>query len=901
MKRQYHLLALLCLALAVLVTGCNKADDSTESSLTVAQTCSECGRECPEGQMLCDECGGRKEAAREKLPRRTLEKLVIILPSGMKLEMKKIPAGSFLMGSPVGEIGREFESNETQHRVTITRDYWLGTFEVTQEQWAAMMGYPRVFAEANLPVENVSWEDAKEFCERLNNNTSSTRPDGYQFDLPTEAQWEYACRAGTTTALNNGMNLTDIWSCPNLDEVAWYDENSNGSTHPVGQKEPNAWGLYDMHGNASEWCRDAYAQNYGEDPEFLRGQGYSLYRVCRGGDDGSRCHASVCRSAYRRGQSPGRSSGFRLALVPVAPAEEVPATAAEMVITGDQATITLPGDVRLTMQKIPAGSFMMGSPENEQGHSDDEKQHQVTLTKDYWLGTFEVTQAQWKAVVGNNPSYKYFQGDDLPVEQINWGDAKAFCEMLNQNLSVPKPDGYRFDLPTEAQWEYACRAGTTGPYHGNLEDIAWYGENSESSPHPVGQKQPNAWGLYDMHGNVSEWCRDRRDWDDSWENGYAQDPEFLRMPTSDRNRVYRGGNWRANAKACRSAWRRSLSQDNRYDDLGFRLALVPVYQKEEAAEASLDTRIVMLPGDVKLEMKKIQAGSFTMGSPLGEAGRRDEARHQVTLTKDYWMGTFEVTQAQWQTVMGSNPSHSRGDDLPVEQVSWEDAKEFCEKLNADSSIPKPDGYRFDLPTEAQWEYACRAGTTLALNNGRNLYAPSGGKHANLDEVGWSWGDNGSSAGVHPVGQKQPNAWGLYDMHGNVSEWCRDWYEEDYADDPEFLRGQASGSSRGYRGGGWHNYAQSCRSADRNDRSPGDRYINLGFRLALVPAQEKRVSLNRSKSPVRQIWTFGDKCGQFSAFGSGCGHRGRRERMTLGSTKVSLFRSLAKPPLALRTS
>ena len=317
MKRQYHLLALLCLALAVLVTGCNKADDSTESSLTVAQTCSECGRECPEGQMLCDECARRKEAAREKLPRRTLEKLVITLPSGMKLEMKKIPAGSFLMGSPPSETGRGYY--ETQHRVTLTKDYWLGTFEVTQAQWQAVMGNnPSYFHGDNLPVEQVSWEDVKEFCDRLN-AFSAEKPKGYRFDLPTEAQWEYACRAGTMTALNNGRNLTStIGSCANLDNAAWYDENSNGSTHPVGQKEPNAWGLYDMHGNVCEWCRNWLAGDYVDDPEFLRGKPSGSGRVYRGGSwfTTAQSSRSAYRSSYSRG-SQGNNLGFRLALVPV--------------------------------------------------------------------------------------------------------------------------------------------------------------------------------------------------------------------------------------------------------------------------------------------------------------------------------------------------------------------------------------------------------------------------------------------------------------------------------------------------------------------------------------------------------------------------------------------------------
>ena len=233
---------------------------------------------------------------------------------------------------------------------------------------------------------------------------------------------------------------------------------------------------------------------------------------------------------------------------------------------------------------------------------------------------------------------------------------------------------------------------------------------------------------------------------------------------------------------------------------------------------------------VSLEMVKIKAGTFTMGIPEGELYA---IQHQVTLTKDYWLGKFEVTQAQYEAIMGNNPSSYKGSNRPVENVSWEDAKEFCNKLNERYAGKFPTGYKFDLPTEAQWEYACRAGTTTALNNGTNLTSERG-KCSNLNEVGW-YRRNCGSDGHKAVGQKRPNNWGLYDMHGNVCEWCRDWYAS-YTGDATDPTGPASGSYRVVRGGAWYIYAGDCRSASRGRGSPGLRLKYLGFRLALVPVQ-----------------------------------------------------------------
>ena len=235
-------------------------------------------------------------------------------------------------------------------------------------------------------------------------------------------------------------------------------------------------------------------------------------------------------------------------------------------------------------------------------------------------------------------------------------------------------------------------------------------------------------------------------------------------------------------------------------------------------------------------MVKIKAGTFMMGSPENELGRRNrETRHRVTLTKDYWLGKYEVTQAQYEAIMGNNPAFFKGSNRPVEQVSWNDAKDFCRKLNERYAGKLPAGYKFDLPTEAQWEYACRAGTTTALNNTTNL---TDEKHdcKNLTAVAWYYNRGKyNEIQTYPVGKKYPNNWGLYDMHGNVLEWCRDWYEP-YSGNTTNPLGPSSGSCRVYRGGSWRNPARRCRSAYRYNWLPGNRDNDLGFRVALVPVQ-----------------------------------------------------------------
>ena len=224
--------------------------------------------------------------------------------------------------------------------------------------------------------------------------------------------------------------------------------------------------------------------------------------------------------------------------------------------------------------------FLMGSPETEDGRLSDETLHSVTLTRGFWMGRTPVTQWQWEAIMRDNPStfiddrnWLGFGGKtapDNPVETVTWFECQKYVEKLNAMRCNPIPDMV-FALPTEAQWEYACRAGTTGPYGctGFLKDMGWYDDNSDGRTHPVATKKSNAWGFYDMHGNVHEWCQDLYG---KYPDAAVADPKGA--PTGS-DRVYRGGSWYSNARYCRSARRGRNFESSAYNNIGFRIALVP--------------------------------------------------------------------------------------------------------------------------------------------------------------------------------------------------------------------------------------------------------------------------------------------------------------------------------------
>ena len=223
---------------------------------------------------------------------------------------------------------------------------------------------------------------------------------------------------------------------------------------------------------------------------------------------------------------------------------------------------TIGNSIGMKFAFIPAGEFDMGSPDEEEGHNDDELQHRVILTKPFYIGTTEVTQAQWTKVMGFNRSN--FKGDDLPVEKMSWTDAVKFCKKLSET------EGKTYRLPTEAQWEYACRSGSERPFAGtgNIDDMAWYKANSNKTTHPLATKTPNAWGLYDMHGNVSEWCADY--YLPEYPESIVTDPAG---PQESKSRVVRGGSWDYRPFGCRAAARASRPTSYQLANTGLRIVM----------------------------------------------------------------------------------------------------------------------------------------------------------------------------------------------------------------------------------------------------------------------------------------------------------------------------------------
>ncbi|MDC3335965.1 SUMF1/EgtB/PvdO family nonheme iron enzyme [Opitutales bacterium] len=647
--------------------------------------------------------------------------------------------------------------------------------------------------------------------------------------------------------------------------------------------------------------------------------------------------------------------------------------------------------ISMEMIFCPPGTFTMGSPTSESGRGTDETQHQVTLTNGFYLGKYEVTQAQYQTVMngnseGLNADPSQFKGSNRPVEKASWEDAQIFLTRLNsiEQSAGRLPNGWKYVLPTEAEWEYACRAGTTTGYswgndiNSSRANYNWDGGGNDGNDSKqtveIGQFSANPWGFYDMHGNVWEWVQD---WKANYLTGAQTDPEG---PASGSSRVRRGGSWYDVGTYLRSAKRGYGAPSSRYSTIGFRVGFQAVkpdganpelelfggagitreagqawaepgaaghdardgnltdsitisgtvdmnttgtyiltYSVADAAgnEANasrtvtvVDTTnpVLTLLGDanmsqakdsawvdpgatasdsldgnltssititgtvdvnttgvytltysvsdgasneanatrtvnvgqasthnadlnasVQLQMLWVEPGTFTMGSPTTETGRgTNETEHNVTLTKGFYLGKYEVTQAQYEAVMTGNtdslsatPSQwPNNPNRPVEKVSWADAQIFLTRLNAQQSANIPAGWAYVLPTESQWEYACRAGTTTMYSWGNDINAT----RANYLASGLSQ--------TRDVGYYAANPWGFFDMHGNVWEWTADWFQAAYPTGNPVVNptGPASGSFRVKRGGSWSNDGTSLRSAERFDDTPSDRSRNIGFRV-----------------------------------------------------------------------
>ncbi len=959
------------------------------------------------------------------------------------------PAG-FKMGSPDSEVGRNME--EAQHQVILTRGYWLSEKVVTQKQWQELMGggireqaqkalnddrtyngktirathfvekkdVDTQIAEPNpdMPMFWIEADEADEFCHRLADREHATKalPEGWDARLPTEAQWEYACRAGTTGATYAGeLTIEGTCNAPALDPIAWYAGNSgvgyqgrgwdvsgwketqfkfaHAGPRLSGLKKPNPWGLEDMIGNVAQWCQDWSAPYPGGmlvDPvgpavagsnRVLRGSGWGWYaRTCRAANRSSysysfRDNDEGIRVALVKAEEPRAPHRSPDAPTPPPTPPPTPATPVPLLTPTDPYAGRNAGDSK-TVNGVkfrwcpptgPAG-FQMGSPADETGRDNDEPQHPVVFTQGFWIAETETTQGEWEALMGigvkdivtrmladnnlhdlggkpqtwraylntNKNEAQTLIGEEspaLPIYFVSWYDIMDYCQRATDFAHAKglAPANWEVRLPTEAQWEYACRAGSTGmtpagnpeilgAYNAPLLDgIAWYGGNSGvgftgrgwnranvkdrqyeftyAGPREPRQKKPNAWQIYDMLGNVGEWTND-------WYANYshAPSPDSVQME-GHWHRVVRGGSWETEGAQCRAASRFSEPSGFRSSQIGFRAIIAPITTPPLPAALPLEQR---LPGHDAGEARLIAgmpfrwcpptgAQGFSMGSPVSEAGHQeDETAHTVILNRGFWMAETQLTQFQWKDLMGvgvreqatkaladdtrykisgkmqtfrefaglgrndvDKLTYGDGPTKPMHYVNWAEAVEYCRRLTqAERTAGRlPATWEFRLPTEAQWEYACRAGTKTSTyigdmkiigeNNGTllNQIAWYGGNSGvNYSGEGWAAGDYPNkefqfdTAGPRGVAQKQANPWGLRDMLGNVYQWCEDWYD-DYPQgvvtDPVSAQ---PGDERSARGGAWDATAMDCRAARRDGITPTYRDNDLGFRIILAPTK-----------------------------------------------------------------
>jgi len=632
------------------------------------------------------------------------------------------------------------------------------------------------------------------------------------------------------------------------------------------------------------------------------------------------------------------------------------------------------------MVSLPLGSFLMGSPVDEEERFEDEgPQHRVQIDEPYALAKYPVTFEEYDtfcAATGREkPDDRGWGRGRLPVINVDWEDARAYCEWLSEQTGAP------YHLPSEAEWEYACRAGTTTRY--------WWGDdwdpkaaNGPDSGHEktteVGSYPQNPWGLHDTHGNVWEWC------EDTWAGDYTTPRTQTAFPSNDGDarRVIRGGPWDGRARLCRAAYRGGVAPEDRDVSLGFRPARGKASgalagsggaagafgpargavsgangQRTERGESppshgdgesgfsnpGLIHRRVMPGGsasillaelppapfvirtdraelviqrltrsdlggwasglgrdryglwadfaidDIRQRLRWCPPGRFWMGSPENEAGRYDNEGPQtdITLEQGFWLFDTPVTQELYEAVTGKkNPSRFISPTRPVENVDWNDAQDFMARINErlKQLDGDGDGLQFTLPSEAQWEYACRAGTAEATYAGP-LEILGANKAPILDKVAWYGGNSGKDfelekgddssgwpekqydhrkAGTMPVKMKSANPWGFYDMLGNVWEWCEDAWQgshEGAAPDASPRQGSQQGgdSRRVIRGGSWNGGAWFCRAAVRDRVAPVARFDDLGFR----PARGQFRSSGRQESAKRSGLRSGDGRGERS--------------------------------------
>ncbi len=656
--------------------------------------------------------------------------------------------------------------------------FWMGETPVTNALWTAVTGEDRLRKECN--AVRVSPDDCVAFLEKLNGR-EDVRSTGLEFRLPTEEERRFACRTGSGQEYCRAEDGSRIGS-QTLWRVGYESSELSRHDHAVAWREPNFWGLYDVIGDVDNRTVPDVTQT--KDGQGVR-VGESRFRLL------ARVRGEEAERAER-----ARGEADR------ARRERAEAARAERPKSPRIRTATAAG-VSFNLCWIPADGDEPG----------------------FWMGETPVTQELWAAVAGFNPSW--FAGDDQrPVEQVSWNDCQAFLGRLNAMEDV-RAAGLVFVLPTAAErWRALqlktlrkkgalCKlANGTEVTEKELSRVAWTERNGGGRTHPVAQREPNALGLYDLIGNVDEWLR----------NPYG-------------NERYRAGG------GSEYPWHRD-------SETGFRLCVATEREAEAVAAREAKAR-----KEREEDRRFLEKTAGTPPATVSAAGFSFNLRRIPEQGKrpGFWMGETPVTQALWEAVMGENPSRDKDAENPVENVSWDDCQTFLGKLNA---LPeaKASGLVFRLPTEEEWELAALAGakpvpgqlTYGRLSDGTQITAPPPVRTVEtldtfgdfafaknedpsfLDEIAWAknYGEK------HPVGQKKPNAFGLYDVIGNVWQWTSTTHADD-----RVLRG---GSRLDYKSSiaprTWEGWWRDQPSA-RGWAMPSKRLEHAGLRLCAETPRE----------------------------------------------------------------
>ncbi len=542
---------------------------------------------------------------------------------------------------------------------------------------------------------------------------------------------------------------------------------------------------------------------------------------------------------------------------------------------GDTIALPLIESIKMKFAWVPPGQSWLGGGDGKEGEIP------FTLEKGFWCGIYEITQEEWQEVMGYNPSY--FKGKlDHPVEQVSYEDVLEFLKKANTNFAK---SGYILRLPSEQEWEYISRGGPISKYKSkyrhslavsktnltpfltnNLSsnqanfDGNYPAGSAQKGPYlaktvSVGQYVPNSLGIYDMQGNVWEWV----------------------LTNSGSEMANCGGGWASFGDNLIHSSRNS--SQSKFYNLGFRLLAVPVSEtnppisltegkpspmlspdrtygstksvvQNKPDSAQLNGKQIGYPkwiniglnSDTSITMVLIPSGKFTMGSPTTEIGREsDEIQRNLVISNPFYMAETEITQAQYLAVMGSNPSLNKNgiflNYLPIDNATYDEAKAFCQVISARYAHP------IQLPTEAQWEYACRAGTDTPFSFGTSFNGSQGNVNG-IQPYGSS--TNGTNQGkTLPVRSYPSNSFGLYDMHGNVWEWCSDWHGPYNPNDLVDPTGPIQGDRHVLRGGAW-NTTPSTGLHRSARRSPSFATTNgtTGFRVILMANQLQKDKLDR---------------------------------------------------------